>query len=109
LLVLFRENAATLFPRKISRQPREAPIVHEWTGQRRTDIQPLPKAHPDPESFPDQFAGFAEDVVTFLNCLNEFPEFTDEAVNASMRAFECDLKVKFSAGYTVDLFVHCVI
>ncbi|KAG2032999.1 WD40-repeat-containing domain protein [Suillus americanus] len=92
LLVLFRENAATLFPRKISRQPREAPIVHEWTEQRRTDIPPLPKVHPDPESFPDQFAGFAEDVVTFLNCLNEFPEFTDEAVNTSMRAFECDLK-----------------
>ncbi|KAG1736997.1 WD40-repeat-containing domain protein [Suillus lakei] len=92
LLFLFRENAATLFPRKISRQPREAPIVHEWTERRRTDNQPLPKAHPDPESFPDQFAGFAEDVVTFLNCLNEFPEFTDEAVNTSMRAFECDLK-----------------
>ncbi|KAG2067007.1 WD40 repeat-like protein [Suillus decipiens] len=92
LLVLFRENAATLFPRKISRQSREVPTVHGWTEQRRTDIQPLPKAHPDPESFPDQFAGFAEDVVTFLNCLNEFPEFTDEAVNTSMRAFECDLK-----------------
>ncbi|KAG2737134.1 hypothetical protein P692DRAFT_20118181 [Suillus brevipes Sb2] len=27
-----------------------------------------------------------------LNCLNELPEFTDEAVNTSMRAFECDLK-----------------
>ncbi|KAG1805570.1 WD40-repeat-containing domain protein [Suillus subaureus] len=92
LLVLFRENAATLFPRKISRQPREVPIVHEWTEQRRTDIQPLSKAHPDPESFPEQFSGFAEDVVTFLNCLNEFPEFTDEAVNTSMLAFECDLK-----------------
>jgi hypothetical protein len=47
----------------------------------------------DPESFPGQFAGFAQDVVTFLNCLNEFPEFTDEAVNTSMRAFEVDLKV----------------
>ncbi|KAG2337636.1 WD40 repeat-like protein [Suillus weaverae] len=92
LLFLFRENAATLFPRKISRQPREAPIIHEWTERRRTDNQPLSKAHPDPESFPDQFAGFAEDVVTFLNCLNEFPEFTDDAVNRSMRAFECDLK-----------------
>jgi hypothetical protein len=30
--------------------------------------------------------------VTFLNCLNEFPEFTDEAVNQSMRGFEADLK-----------------
>ncbi|KAG2052733.1 WD40 repeat-like protein [Suillus hirtellus] len=92
LLFLFRENAATLFPRKISRQPREAPIVHQWTEQRRTEKQMFPKAHTDPESFPDQIAGFAEDVVTFLNCLNEFPEFTDEAVNTSMRTFECDLK-----------------
>ncbi|KAG2144664.1 WD40-repeat-containing domain protein [Suillus bovinus] len=92
LLFLFRENAATLFPQKISRQPREAPIVHQWTEQRHIDNQPLPKAHPDSESFPDQFAGFAEDVVSFLNCLNEFPEFTDEAVNTSIRAFECDLK-----------------
>ncbi|KAG0697744.1 WD40-repeat-containing domain protein [Suillus ampliporus] len=92
LLFLFRENAATLFPRQISRQPREALVVHDWMEQRRTDRQPLSKAHPDPESIPDQFAGFAEDVVTFLNCLNEFPEFTDEAVNTSIRAFEFDLK-----------------
>ncbi|KAG0698098.1 hypothetical protein DFH29DRAFT_878273 [Suillus ampliporus] len=42
----------------------------------------------EPESFPGQIASYAEDVVTFLNCLNEFPEFTDEAVNTSMRAFE---------------------
>ncbi|KAG2132922.1 uncharacterized protein EDB93DRAFT_892065 [Suillus bovinus] len=50
----------------------------------------------DPESFPGQFASFAEDVVTFLNCLNEFPEFTDEVVNTSMRAFEVDLKYRAS-------------
>ncbi|KAG1742685.1 WD40-repeat-containing domain protein [Suillus paluster] len=92
LLFLFRENAATLFPRKISRQPREALVVHAWMERRCTDHQPSPKAHPDPESIPDQFAGFAEDVVTFLTCLNEFPEFTDEAVNTSIRAFEFDLK-----------------
>ncbi|KAG2337171.1 hypothetical protein BDR05DRAFT_1005252 [Suillus weaverae] len=54
--------------------------------------QSLQKAHLDPESFPDQFAGFAEDVVTFLNCLDKFPEFTDEAVNTSICAFECDPK-----------------
>ena len=30
-------------------------------------------------------------MITFLNCLNEFPEFTDEAVNASIKSFEGDL------------------
>ncbi|KAG1895017.1 uncharacterized protein F5891DRAFT_1194680 [Suillus fuscotomentosus] len=71
LLFLFREITATLFPQKIS------PIHDDGL---------------DPESFPGQFASFAEDVMTLLNCLNEFPEFTDEGVNTSMHAFEVDLK-----------------
>ncbi|KAG0698073.1 hypothetical protein DFH29DRAFT_121383 [Suillus ampliporus] len=98
LLFLFRENAATLFPRKISRQPRETLVNPNLMDRRRTwrgHQPPLKLMNDDnlePESFPGQFASFAEDVVTFLNCLNEFPEFTDEAVNTSMRAFEVDLK-----------------
>ena len=47
----------------------------------------------DPEEIPEQMTRFAEDIVTFLECLNEFPEFTDEAVNASILAFQGDLKV----------------
>jgi len=47
----------------------------------------------DPEDFPEEMAQFAEDITTFLECLNEFPEFTDEAVNASILAFQGDLKV----------------
>lgn len=47
----------------------------------------------DPEEFPTQIGKLAHDVITFLHCLNEFPEFTDEAVNASIVAFEGDLKV----------------
>ncbi|KAG2046627.1 WD40 repeat-like protein [Suillus hirtellus] len=98
LLFLFRENAATLFPRKISRQPRETLVNPNLMDRRRTwrgqqpPLRPIHDDGLDPESFPGQFASFAEDVVTFLNCLNEFPEFTDEAVNTSMRAFEVDLK-----------------
>lgn len=49
----------------------------------------------DAEDFPDQLQGFADDVITFLDCLNEFPEFTDEAVNASIISLEGDLKVNF--------------
>lgn len=47
----------------------------------------------DPENFPEQLEMFACEVTTFLNCLNEFPEFTDEAVNSSIKSFEGDLKV----------------
>lgn len=48
----------------------------------------------DAEDFPDQLEQLAKDVKTFLNCLNEFPEFTDEAVNASILSFEGDLRVR---------------
>ena len=44
------------------------------------------------EDFPEQLEEFAKDIKTFLKSLNEFPEFTDEAVNSSMNAFEADLK-----------------
>lgn len=48
----------------------------------------------DREDFPGQLGLFARDVITFLHCLNEFPEFTDESLNASILAFEGDLKVR---------------
>lgn len=33
------------------------------------------------------------DVTTLLGCLNEFPEFSDDALNSEIRSFETDLKV----------------
>jgi hypothetical protein len=48
----------------------------------------------DREDFPGQLGLLARDVITFLRCLNEFPEFTDEALNASILTFEGDLKVR---------------
>lgn len=48
----------------------------------------------DLEFFPQQLEALSADVTTFLKCLNEFPEFTDEAVNASITSFEEDLKVR---------------
>lgn len=47
----------------------------------------------DIEQFPHCLDALASDVTTFLNSLNEFPEFTDEAVNISILSFEGDLKV----------------
>ncbi|KAI6124581.1 WD40-repeat-containing domain protein [Pisolithus croceorrhizus] len=46
----------------------------------------------DAQFFPEHLEVFATDVIAFLNRLNEFPEFTDEAVSTSIKAFEADLK-----------------
>ena len=48
----------------------------------------------DLEDFPQQLELFASDLSTFLCSLNEFPEFTDKAVEAPIIAFEDDLKVR---------------
>ena len=102
ILFLFRENAANLYPRKIQRQPREAVpnpnFMHRqrrapWRGHHAPVVKLILEDNLDPDTLPSQFESFSKDVVTFLNCLNEFPEFTDEAVNQSMRGFEADLKV----------------
>ncbi|KAL0959814.1 hypothetical protein HGRIS_011496 [Hohenbuehelia grisea] len=104
ILFLFRENAADLFPRKVSRRHREAPInprAVTKTRRRHTTkrykpppnvAQPIIRDDLDVEAFPEQFQSLAQEVTTFLDCLNEFPEFTDEAVNASILSFEGDLK-----------------
>lgn len=105
ILFLFRENAADLFPRKIARKERETPINpnHKLLqrGRRLTKrykpppnvARPIIKEDLDVEDFPHQLESLGVDVTTFLDCLNEFPEFTDEAVNASILSFEADLKV----------------
>ncbi|KAJ8473563.1 hypothetical protein ONZ51_g7787 [Trametes cubensis] len=100
ILYLFRENAADLFPRKISRQSRESisstNLAQFRKGKRHRAPphvhNPIVMEKLDPEDFPEQLQMFAQDVTTFLDCLNEFPEFTDEAVNAAILALEGDLK-----------------
>ncbi|PBK89839.1 WD40 repeat-like protein [Armillaria gallica] len=102
LLHLYRENAADLFPRKIT-HATHINIVEAETPRRlhrrakpsrppQHFSRPVIDENLDLEDFPDQFEALAKDVTTFMNCLNEFPEFTDEAVNASISAFEGDLK-----------------
>lgn len=103
VLFLYRENAAALFPRKVSRAPRESIIDPQSIGRRRGRrwrtktpshiVRPLVNEDIDVEDFPSQMEYFAKDIGTFLHCLNEFPEFTDEAVNASILSFERDLQV----------------
>ncbi|KDQ58352.1 hypothetical protein JAAARDRAFT_34151 [Jaapia argillacea MUCL 33604] len=103
ILFLFRENAASLFPRKVKREPREAlvvPLLHQTKkkAKRRPSHVPRPVVFEDldPEHFPLQIENLAKDVMSFLRSLNEFPEFQDEAVNVSIIAFEGDLKYRAS-------------
>ncbi|KIJ12052.1 hypothetical protein PAXINDRAFT_181666 [Paxillus involutus ATCC 200175] len=95
LLFLFRENAACLYPRKIARNPQEAPInlnlMERRPGWRRRPSVAILQGTLDPEMLPEQLDHFAKDVAAFSHCLNEFQEFTDEAISQSMRAFENDL------------------
>ncbi|PFH49908.1 hypothetical protein AMATHDRAFT_146529 [Amanita thiersii Skay4041] len=105
LLFLFRENAACLFPRRISR-PRidgdteSSSASASQTRKTRTVkvkgphhvARPTVTERLDAEDFPKQLELLATDLTTFLDCLNDFPEFTDEAVNTAIRAFERDLK-----------------
>ncbi|KAG1834776.1 WD40-repeat-containing domain protein [Suillus variegatus] len=101
ILFLFRDNAADLFPRRISRQQREFLVNPNLMDRKRNARRrkSMPGRVPvniedslDLESLPEQFENFAAALMTFLKCLNEFPEFTDEAVNTSIKSFEGDLK-----------------
>ncbi|KAG1876395.1 quinon protein alcohol dehydrogenase-like superfamily [Suillus subluteus] len=101
ILFLFRDNAADLFPRKISRQQREFLVNPNLMDKKRKARRrkSMPGRVPantedslDLENLPEQFENFATALMTFLKCLNEFPEFTDEAVNTSIKSFEGDLK-----------------
>ncbi|PCH35089.1 WD40 repeat-like protein [Wolfiporia cocos MD-104 SS10] len=100
LLHLFHENAEDLFPLYVPKSAREpVPDVDEPETPKKKrrkvllqGVNPAVLQDLDVESFPDQLQSFAQDVTTFLDCLNEFPEFNDEAVNASIMALEGDLK-----------------
>ncbi|KAI6029590.1 hypothetical protein BKA83DRAFT_4220783, partial [Pisolithus microcarpus] len=102
ILFLFRENAADLFPKKetglrLRQGEREHPSV-AWTSPTpyvrhdKITAPPLSDSTLDAQFFPEHLEVFAIDVIAFLNRLNEFPEFTDEAVSTSIKAFESDLK-----------------
>ena len=111
ILFLFRENAADLFPRKITREPREAlvnPAIRKFRKRSRDGastqiVNTSAFEEIDCEHFPEQLRLFGEDVITFLDCLNEFPEFTDEAVNSSILSLEGDLKVR---GLLFLVYLH---
>ena len=100
VLYLFHENVADLFPRKVSHQDTSARVNNGPLGMKQHRLKPLQIVRTpvvtgdlDPEQFPEQMGHFAEDITTFLECLNEFPEFKDKVINESISAFLGDLKV----------------
>lgn len=112
ILYLFRENASDLFPRKVQRRERET-VMNTIRPRRKAKalphgITPSLMDDLDAEDFPEQLEKFAHDVVAFLDCLNEFPEFTDEAVNAAIIGLEGDLKVN-SVVISCVLMLTCAI
>lgn len=99
VLYLFRENAVNLFPQKVQRRT-SAQLNNLRPNVRQNRPKPLPHvrtpvipADLDLENFPEQISQLGEDVTTFLEYLNEFPEFTDEVANAAVLDFQKDLNV----------------
>ncbi|KAF5390996.1 hypothetical protein D9757_003981 [Collybiopsis confluens] len=105
ILHLYRLNAADLYPRKVKlpasmsgdaddRFPRKS--RKSYRSSRRPRVlphvaRPTVDTNIDLEEFPSQFQALAREVTTFATCLNEFPDFIDDAVNASISSFEGDL------------------
>lgn len=101
ILFLFRENAANLFPRKVKKFSLDSPnLPRSQIG--RSNARATALLHPinhtvmqalDITELPNELQSFATDVAVFLHCLNEFPEFTDENMNAAIFSCEQDLTV----------------
>ena len=87
---LFRENAAHLFPNKVTHAPEESlhrPAIpdrrrsqsraHTYSSTRRIPILD-PPVH---EDFPKELEFLARDTMTFLLDFNDFLDYPDEAVS----------------------------
>ncbi len=108
VLHLFRENASELFD-EVKKEPieRMRPLSSRKRSKNRANAPNLDWRHEleptkafrvgtpvtsDLEEFPEQFKALAKDLLSFLHFLHDIPEFTDDALNASVLSFEADLK-----------------
>jgi hypothetical protein len=98
--LIFHENAAVLFPKIKSKvldiEPPKTKRRRPENRGRSNSLFVRPAAitnAPDPETLPKELLGLAKGIKAFLVHLEEFPEFADEALNASITAFERDLTV----------------
>ncbi|QRW04758.1 hypothetical protein RhiLY_03757 [Ceratobasidium sp. AG-Ba] len=98
---LFRENAAEQFDDiahgpNLGTKPYSARRRAKARKSRNTITRPVTPWTDDVEKLPEEMEGLARDLHEFLDRLNDVPEFTDEAVNASIMAFEGDLRYRAS-------------
>jgi WD repeat-containing protein 26 len=102
---LFHENASEIFPSIKSKfvdnlealkpKTKKKPPVRARSNSKALLFRPAAmNAAPDPETLPNELLELAIDVKAFLHHLEEFPEFVDEALNASITAFEVDLRYR---------------
>ncbi|CAE6405826.1 unnamed protein product [Rhizoctonia solani] len=96
----FQENAAELFD-AIPHAPNVG--TSRYSARKRGKVRRNMAVGPDNtlwsteiEELPDEMEKLAADLDKFLKRLNDVPEFTDEAVNASIVAFEGDLRYRAS-------------
>ncbi|KAJ1311844.1 hypothetical protein OPQ81_010305 [Rhizoctonia solani] len=97
----FRENAAELFD-AIPHAPNIG--TRPYSARKRGKVRRHMAVGPENskpwsteiEDLPDEMEKLAKDLDVFLKRLNDVPEFTDEAVNASIMAFEGDLRYRAS-------------
>ena len=60
----------------------------------------------DEDALTKEMELLAQDVIGFLDFLEEFPEFIDKALNASITAFQHDLEVKTVLPANVPVLKH---
>jgi hypothetical protein len=112
VLHLFRGNAEFLFPKyikhKLESLETPAPRKSVTAGGPKVAIlrRPTMDVEKDAEDLPNEMALLAQDVMDFLHHLEEFPEFVDEAVNASITAFHNDLKVNKVSPTNIAVLEH---
>ncbi|PVG01421.1 WD40 repeat-like protein [Serendipita vermifera] len=102
---LFHENASEIFPsikskfvdtsEQLKPRTKKKPPARTRSNSKALLFRPAAmNAAPDPETLPYELFELAKDVKAFLKHLEEFPEFVDEALNASITAFESDLRYR---------------
>lgn len=98
---LFRENAAELF-RDVHKEPIDRARtfrIHRISTRKRSKARrptqrlwPDFPIHSDPEKLPEELDSLADDFYTFLECLSQMPNSTDEAIHTSVTALLHDLR-----------------
>ena len=70
-------------------------------------VTSVPSQKEDLEELPEQFRLLVLDVEFFIRSLNDFSEFTDEALNDSISVFKNEVKVSFTINVWSAVF-NCV-